>query len=221
MEDVLDFEDVLVFVGRVEHALDLHYPNQAPWNVIMNEYLPNRPLRTRLYFQVSRPIGSRQPIHWDTGVPWMTNHNGKWAPLSVVVHINDGLSTYVSTPPADVFSVLREKYNQGVKPETLAESLESVLQRMETHSVPPKDLSRHKKSRAGQVLAFHAGEQAHAGTSWDGEDEVLHRSWHGRVVVYLFAVPESEKEAVWTLPLFNPEIPWGLMRAVTGDQVVF
>lgn len=102
MEDIITWEEIYALVVNVEVGLDAAYPAQAPWYVIQDEKKGSNATQTRLYFQVTKEIGQRQPIHWDTG--WYENSKGPWAPLSVVVHINDGLSTLVPAPPADVFT---------------------------------------------------------------------------------------------------------------------
>jgi len=74
-----------------------------------------------------------------------------------------------STSTMDVFSLVREKMNRnGGDADMLAKSLEGLLAHMEEEAPLPKNLQDHHKSKAGHCVAFHAGEQAHAGTSgWD------------------------------------------------------
>jgi len=71
-------------------------------------------------------------------------------------------------------------------------------------------------SHAGQCLAFHAGEQPHAGTSWHGD---IDADFQARVVVYFFAVPEAVYERVRDLELFNSEFPFGLVDPIFDKQV--
>jgi len=67
-----------------------------------------------------------------------------------------------------------------------------------------------------QCLAFHAGEQPHAGTSWHGD---IDADFQARVVVYFFAVPEAVYERVRDLELFNSEFPFGLVDPIFDKQV--
>jgi len=91
---------------------------------------------------------------------------------------------------------------------------------MEKEAPPANDLGAHEKSRSGQCLAFHAGEQAHAGTSWDGIPDHDEPKFKARVVAYFFAVPNSEKERVSRLSLFSTETPWGLLKPGIRDYQV-
>jgi len=70
MEDIITWEEIYALVVNVEVGLDAAYPAQAPWYVIQDEKKDSNATQTRLYFQVTKEIGQRQPIHWDTGLPW-------------------------------------------------------------------------------------------------------------------------------------------------------
>jgi len=101
----------------------------------------------------------------------------------------------------------------------LAANLTQVLQHYETLD-DGVQLTQRLRSRAGQCLAFHAGEQVHAGMGWDGESDPCFPKWAGRVVSYFFALPKAESHR-WSHTLFNPESPWGLMReGITALMVV-
>lgn len=206
-------------VEAVEGGLDNAYKSQAPWEVLRVELNKNGYLG-RDWLQITKEVGKRQPTHWDTACPWFKNHRGHWAPLSIVLHINDGLSTYLPGPPANVFTEAEAAFRKGVKPSVLARGLNGVLEKYDTCDalVPLQDMQR---SRAGQCLAFHAGHQPHAGMGWDGVKDPVTPAMCGRVVSYFFAIPRRHKN-LWTFPLFNPETPWGLMKeSITEDMVLF
>lgn len=232
MESILGPREVSSLVGSLEAALGAAYPSQSPWRVVENEVLADGTRATRLFFQVSRTVGKRQPFHWDTGLPWFRNEFGRWAPLSVVLHINDGLSTFLPCGPLDVFGKFRRviweqekkdkkdkkgKNKHKAKAEaSVAVALQKLLDDIENDNPEPAT----QRSRAGQCLGFHSGEQVHAGTSWDGVPDPLVPELKARVVAYFFALPSSEYDAVWKLPLFNPETPFGLMKGGIEKHVV-
>ena len=212
----------------VECGLNEAYPSQRPWIVIQQEYTCGQ-YQPRDWLQITRRP-ERQPCHWDTSSPWFKNEKGHWAALSVILHINDGLSTFLPGQPVKVFEEMRETALEmcNQNPAKLStknhvrcvNSLLGILDACDTmdKGVP---MSHRQRSRAGQCLAFHAGEQAHAGMGWDGLKDPCTPEWIGRVVSYFFALPKSEADRVWANPIFNPEFPWGLMREGITNRMVF
>lgn len=187
----------------VEAALNTYYPEQAPWKIFTEE-LTEKGAKDRIYVQVTQEVGKRQPVHWDTAAPWFGNCRGSWAPLSIVLHVNDGLTTSLPGMPLPLLGLAADNLFHGKTAKYLAEGYESVLQSLEevAHREPPS------MSRQGQCLAFHAGEQPHAGMSWDGKTvDPRFPTFLARAVVYFFAVPEAMYETVRDLELFNSEFP--------------
>ncbi len=215
--------------SAVERGLNATYSSQAPWSVIKSEYIPDQGgqeerFKPRDWLQITREVGKRQPCHWDTSVPWFENDRGHWAPLSIVLHINDGLSTFLPGEPSDTFSLMR-KLAESKKTlghcTILAQNLVRLLDNYDRMDKGVQLTSR-QRSRAGQCLAFHAGHQAHAGMGWYAEPDPCTPTWCGRVVSYMFAMPKSEVRKLWTNPICNPEYPWGLMReGITPQMVLF
>lgn len=211
-------EDIYLEVTRaVEEGLDRAYPSQAPWDIIHYEYKYKWRYLRRDWLQVTKEIGPRQPTHWDTSCPWFENARGHWAPLSVVLHLNDGLSTYLPGPPVDCFTEMRERYKAGLTPDFLAKALVKLLDK---YDVTDHNLTHRPRSRAGQCLAFHSGQQVHAGMGWDGVVDPVNPDMCGRVVSYFFALPRLHQN-LWRLPFFNPEEPWGLMGPGVTTRMVF
>jgi hypothetical protein len=208
------YDIVLAEVGR---QLDLNYPDQAPWAVLDTERTPKGP-RTRIWLQIYREQEKRQPIHFDSGLTWYRNERGPWTGLSVILNVNDGVAPYLAARPvAGVFENVRAAARSGKSAELTAKAVQGLLQTYETAFLDPK-----VRNRAGQITAFAPGDQPHAGMGFDGSIDPLNASWTGRVVLYLFFVPESEKAKVEHLPLFSSEYPWGLMHGgVTETQVEF
>lgn len=219
MQSVLGDEKTSDFVCALELTLNDHYRKQAPWKIVREEALPDKSLVTRLHFQVSWTKGKRQPLHFDTGLPWFKNDAGPWSPLSVVVHINDGLSTFAPCGPVTAMAKFRSHYltSQRRPDKAVAFGIQSMLTKMEKDF----EASHITRSRAGQCLAFHSGCLPHAGTSWDAIPDPLCPNLKARVVAYFFAIPESEYAQAWSLRLFNPEYPFGLMREGVLPHAVF
>lgn len=220
-------------VKHVEAGLNTAYSSQAPWQICHDEYTGNGRYRARDWLQITRDTTKRQPCHWDTSTPWFKNKRGHWAPLSIVLHINDGLSTFLPGPPADMFGKMRYtaqnftnftffRYTaENCFPhKVLASSLLNTLKDYDKVDMKV-DPAQRQRSRAGQCLAFHSGEQAHAGMGWDGLEDPVTPTWSGRVISYFFAVPASEYDFVLKGSLFNPELPWGLMMNGLTEKMVF
>lgn len=201
-------------IEAMQDTLDNQYREQAPWTIFTEEVTRDG-LKDRIYAQVTKKVGQMQPVHWDTAVPWFYNNKGPWAPLSIVLHVNDGLTTCLPAAPDPILQRIPDNLELGDHPETLADAAQSVLTMLDktAKSMPTK------MSRSTQCLAFHAGEQPHAGMSWDGAPDRLFPKWQGRVVVYFFAVPREHFELVKDFELFNSEYPYGLIKAIDASQV--
>jgi hypothetical protein len=202
-----------LILEEVRKQIDLNYPEQAPWTELDTERTPTGS-QTRIWLQIYREQNKRQPIHFDCGLTWYKNNKGYWTGLSVIVNVNDGVATYLTEKPAScVFDNIRRR--ASTHPKQTAGAVQALLNTYESAFVDPKI-----RNRAGQVTAFAAGDQPHAGMGFDGSIDPLNPDWVGRVVLYIEYVPASEKAVVEHLPLFSSEYPWGLMHAgVTATQV--
>jgi hypothetical protein len=202
-------------IQAVEDALGMHYPEQAPWTILTEEK-EDGGTKDRIYAQITQRFGQMQPVHWDTGADWFENANGVWAPLSIILHVNDDLSTCLPCAPLTTLSrSVPQLLFDDVHPKEVARRAERVL----THLDEKVKTMRFGRSGATQCLAFHSGEQPHAGMSWDGHVDPELPNFKGRVVVYFFAVPASVHAKAQYLELFNSEYPFGLLKHIFEEQV--
>jgi len=167
------------------------------------------------YAQVVK-TDKRQPFHLDASALWYKMPDGRvWAPLSVVLHLNDGPATVLGPPPSPLFKELLDQ--KSMDPQVLADNLVTVFQQVEEKFVD----ARSSRNKAGHCLAFHAGEQIHAGAGHDKRPDPVFPSWNGRVVAYFFAHPMEITLTSANKALLCHETPWGLMReGITKSQVV-
>lgn len=200
-------------VSSVESGLNTTYPLHAPWKILHYENAGKGQVQDRVSLQITR-VSKDQPVHWDTAAPWFEDERGRWAPLSVILHFNDGLSTHLASEPISLTKMV-QTHLQDENPDVVAVKLTKLLEWLD------EKRKRHSRSRAGQCLAFHAGEQPHSGRGWDGVQDPIKKGWVGRVVAYFFAVPKTVEKKTWDLQVLNPEFPIGLMRAgVSGKWVL-
>jgi hypothetical protein len=148
-----DYQKILTAICE---RLDKIYPQFAPWTVLEKD-AERHSQRKGITIQIFGDEG-RQPTHFDNGIVWMEDaQNHKWCSTAIVVHLCDSYGTFLAGPPvAHVFS----KVGQYVKEKkyVVAANLINELLRLkdETFKQPPL-------RRAGHMLSFHPGEQAHAG----------------------------------------------------------
>ncbi len=201
-------------VGGVITKLNINYPEMSPWSVLDKE--PGgggHPEKSNISLQIYRGSKKRQPMHLDSAVGWYMYDETPWAPLSVLIHMNDGFKTNLAGAP--LFGLFDK-----IRPETPGEFVKSFTQILEMYDTlfgeaPPV------VSRAGQILAFHPGEQIHQGLGSDYKCSLTGHLFTGRVMLFLSCVPQRMLAKVANLPLFNSEYPWGLQRGgITVRQVV-
>jgi hypothetical protein len=193
-------------VKGVLAKININYPEMAPWSVLDRE--PEHPA---LSLQVYRG-GKRQPFHLDSAAEWYLDGVQPWAPLSVIVNMNDGWRTFTpGAPMFGLFNCVRRK-----TPKQAVTALQKIFEMWESAF---REISM-VKSRAGQILAFHPGEQFHCGLGSDYKCSLTGHLFTGRVVLFLSCVPHRVLDKVKDLPLFNSESPWGLQRGgITICQV--
>lgn len=199
----------------VENALDKAYPTHHPWKILHTKRVsPTNEIQDRNYLQITRTM-TFQPLHWDTATSWYKDSRGIWGPLSVILHINDGPTTHLTSTPCRLHEMISKSLKSGISPKKIAKSLVSTLEIFENKM----EVNWDHRSRAGQCLAFHAGEQIHSDMGWDGEYSILD-NFPGRVVACFLAVPKSVSHLVEHSSLFNPESPYGLMmEGITAKMV--
>ncbi len=158
----------------------------------------------------------RQSFHWDASALWYKMQDGRvWAPLSIVVHLCDGPATILGPAPSPIFQQVL-KFSKTLDPQVLADTMTQVLNEVEELF----DDARPLRSVAGQCVAFHPGEQIHAGAGHDNIPDPVTKGWNGRVVAYFFAYPENVKLSRANKALLCHETPWGLMReGITKEMV--
>ena len=163
-------------------VLNKHYPNHAPWQPFREDSEGN----PRIYFQVYREEGE-QPWHYDTPLTWYRDDNGVFSAINTILAVNDGKATqFADKPTPNVFECVRnymvqKKYAQAAK------GVEDLLQRVEANWVDPNPAG----NRAGQMLCFHPGEQAHRGVGYDFRMDPLKTNWIGRVVMFVMWFPQK------------------------------
>ena len=146
MNDVLGPDTTRDLVSLIQTGLDELFPSQSPWKIIDEEQLqdgrkgepPSLSSDAQNRETPTCPLGSRTSM--GSG------------PLSIVLHVNDGLSTYLPGPPCDVFSVIRKNCKANPTLATrkkMAKTLEAFLDKYEKQEFKPP-----KRSRAGQCLVF-------------------------------------------------------------------
>ena len=199
----------------VVKGLDTNFPDYD-WALLATEKLPDGTMFERNYLQIYRCAGS-QPAHLDTGLPWFWDDDLKkpWCPLSVVLNINDGPEPWLSKKP---IAGLFHRVVHGAPPDdVIAQNLQRTLTNVYDKE---KAGSVIRRNRAGQCVAFHAGEYPHAGTGYDFVPDWLHPGWVGRVTAYFLAVPRKFLAKTWKLRVFCADEGWGLMSpGVSGEQV--
>lgn len=204
LEDVVGNLKYRQILSYVRAQVDLHYPTHAPWCVMEKEKMDGK-IITRVFLQIYRESG-KQPMHLDNGLGWYDSPQGRWGALSLIVNINDGAATHIAPKPlTGVFANVRRQGKDRAA--SSAKAVQKILTQYET-AFPPTG----RRNRAGQMLAFHPGEQIHCGVGFDNSVDPVNPDFVGRVVLYLFLVPKSVAKTIWELSLFSAEFPWGLMR---------
>ena len=200
--DALGSELAKVIVDAVMAKVDINHPSMAPY-VVSEEHLS---------LQIYRGT-KRQPMHLDSGVGWYHDEKGqKWAPLSVVVNLNDAAGTHLPGPPVSgIFDLVRDHSSEsGVT------KLTTFLKRYEQSY----DQERDVENKAGQILSFHPGEQVHCGISTNTRCSLTGGIFVGRIVLFIPVVPGKFKNKAKQCPLFSTEYPWGLQQqGITLNQV--
>jgi len=201
--------------ASVEGAINKAYPHHQ-WKILHKD-VNGAQVKERNYFQITKEMNKMQPLHWDCAAPWYEDSRGAWGPLSVVLHVNDGVATYVHGEPLSLCDFInRQRDEHKCPPHKIAKFLEEHLDKEEGR----KSVDWGLRRRAGQCLGFHAGEQVHAGMGWDGVPDTIMENFPARVVIYFFTVPKMYVNRVAKLSILNPEFPIGLMReGVTPAQV--
>jgi hypothetical protein len=140
-------------VKAICKRLDQLYPLFAPWSLLEQD-AEKHPTRTGLTFQVYDDDG-RQPVHFDNGMYFMTDHRGhKWCSTAVIVHLSDSYGTFLAGPPVDGLFRRVVQLKDHVHGVTV---LNAILKDKE------KTFEQPSLRRAGHMLTFNPGEQAHAG----------------------------------------------------------
>lgn len=215
LQDLVERDKYLGLIEAVERKLNIHYPEGAPWRIQQTMKDDKGKSQSATYAQVVK-TDKRQPFHLDASALWYKMPDGRvWAPLSVVLHLNDGPATVLGPPPSSLFEELLN--HKSMDPQVLADNMMTVLQQVEEKFVD----ARTSRNKAGHCLAFHAGEQLHAGAGHDKRPDPVFPSWNGRVVAYFFAHPLEIVLTPANKALLCHETPWGLMReGITKDQVI-
>ena len=166
----------------------------------------------RNFLQITRS-GKRQPLHFDGGPLWYADENEKlWSPLSTIISLNDGVGTNVSGIQSVEFSKI---YSKNSDPLAAGKSVLNYLKQCDAKSPNPL---RARRNRAGQILAFHPGEQVHAGMGFNGDEDPLVPNLHCRIMLFLCFIPARFHARAWKLKLFESEYAWGLMKAGVSDD---
>ena len=134
------------------------------------------------------------------------------SPLSTIINLNDGVGTYVSGDPV---SGVFENLLKIPDPLAAGKSVLNYLKQCEAKSPNPL---RARRNRAGQILAFHPGEQVHAGMGCNGDEDPLVPNLHCRIMLFLCFIPARFHARAWKLKLFESEYAWGLMKAGVSDE---
>ena len=76
-----------------------------------------------------------------------------------------------------------------------------------------KFLVTRTDNRAGQIVAFHPGEQVHCGMGYDGRADPLVKNLKMRIMLFLCFIPIKYYHKLWNLSMFQSEYAWGLMKS--------
>ena len=126
--------------------------------------------------------------------------------MSTITNLNDGVGTYVHGDP--VFGVFETALK---KSDDTAAGLH-VLSHLRKCEQNVGSVFHGPDNHAGQILAFHPGEQVHRGMGYDGRVDPLTPGLRMRIVLFLCFVPKRYFNHVWSLKLFSSEYAWGFMR---------
>jgi hypothetical protein len=188
-----------LIIGAITAAVNVAYPCKK-WVALSTEFYQGQ-RQTRNYLQINTKPGT-QPLHFDSGARWYKDEHGNmWAPLSTITNINDGAATFLTPQPvhgvfAEVEKKARAKDFQGA-----ATFVQDLLTQLSVKHQP----FRTMPNRAGQVVAFHPGDQPHAGMGFDGPVEGGLNDFVGRIMLYLFFVPEEYSKEIIDHELFSAE----------------
>ena len=204
-------EDYNIVLRAIVKRLDLIYPGLGGWAVLEKD-AEVHPSRGGIMIQVYDDDG-RQPCHFDNGVVWMEDQEGKkWCSTAIVIHLSDSLGTYLAGPPLPhVFQraadMVRDKqYEEAVH------LINTCLAQKDAKFVTPS------LRRAGHMLSFHPGEQVHAGVGSGGYRCSLTKL--PRVTLYCTGVPKRFLPLMSNLSLAGAEgNTFGLVDDVDVNRV--
>jgi hypothetical protein len=157
----------------------------------------------------------RQPFHFDAGMGWYKDDRGQyWSVLSTITLMNDCVAPFFCEKPYfGVFDELRRSLQKGKDPLSAGKTVLSLLQEVEK-KLKPEIVMGH----AGQIYAFHPGEQIHCGMGYNGWIDPMVVGLFMRIVLYLAFVPAKFFASVCTLQMFVTDYAWGLMKRGVLDD---
>jgi hypothetical protein len=205
-------------IEAITDRVNEYYPELAPWQNLAFERDPKGTYIHRNYLQIMK-INFHQPLHFDGGPLWYADENGHlWSPLSTITNMNDGVGTYLCNNPVQgIFQKVLEIEDDNAAGIHVLKYLKTCEKKF-----PPFE----SDNKAGQILAFHPGEQVHCGMGYDGRVDPLVKGLLMRIMLFLCFIPQKFFKRVWNLNMFQSEYAWGLMKkGVTfqglTDQVFF
>ena len=204
-DNVIHEADMNKLVDAITREIDHGYPDHAPWKCLRKD----KDGHTRLFFQVYKHAGV-QPVHLDSGLGWykMKGKSKPYSGIAVCFAANDGPSTQIYKEPfQSLFEAIARMASKNPKnaKKFFEEQLPIYDKWMDEHY--GCDPSGWIRSRAGQMLCFHPGEQIHRGVGWDGEPDPLHENFEGRIVLFLEFWPEETFEEAKDLNLVSQKSP--------------
>ena len=144
-------------IDAITQEMDANYPQMAPWENIVWEQDEKGGLIHRNYLQIVKD-NTCQPAHFDGGPIWFADEHGNlWSPMSTITNLHDGVGTYVHGDP--VFGVFETALK---KKDDTAAGLH-VLSHLRKCEQTVGSVFHGPDNHAGQILAFHPGEQVHRG----------------------------------------------------------
>jgi hypothetical protein len=187
-------------LAACESALNKEF-GQPMWSIQLldsEEHVDNIGMFVQVYSE-----DGRQPVHFDNGSHWISSGGKQLPTLACVLMLDDGYGPFLFGPPQDdMFPSLA----RSGTPEQFFASVKAFVERGDAEFKQP-DLCR-----AGQLVCFHPGEQAHCGVGHGGFVSRLTGST-SRKTLFFLAVPQPLVTLLVRHPIFGTEgQTWGLLK---------